>query len=75
MEGRGMRFSRAAENIAFGPTMGMAHLGWMNSKGHRQNNLNGYFSHGGVGVIRTEEGYVLTGLFLTPLKWLRPRWS
>lgn len=66
MEGRGMQFSRAAENIAFAPTMGIAHLGWMNSKGHRQNILNAEFSHGGVGVVRTEEGYLLTGLFLTP---------
>ncbi|MFU8806344.1 MAG: CAP domain-containing protein [Bradymonadaceae bacterium] len=66
MEKRGMVFSRAGENIAFTPTMGIAHLGWMTSPDHRKNILNGEFTHGGVGVVRTEEGYFLTGLFLTP---------
>jgi uncharacterized protein YkwD len=66
MQARGMTFTRAAENLAFAPTMGIAHRGWMSSQGHRKNILNEAFTHGGVGVIRTGEGYLLTALFLTP---------
>jgi uncharacterized protein YkwD len=41
----------AGENLAFAPTVDIAHVGLMNSPGHRANILDKEFGHLGVGVI------------------------
>lgn len=66
MDARGINWQASAENLAMSPTMALAHTGWMESRGHRTNILDGQFSHMGVGAIKTERGYLLTALFLTP---------
>jgi uncharacterized protein YkwD len=38
--------------------------GWMNSPGHRQNVLYESYTHGGIGVVRINEYYIITHNFL-----------
>ncbi|MBA2664791.1 MAG: hypothetical protein H0U74_21060 [Bradymonadaceae bacterium] len=66
MKARGLSFNRAAENIALTPNMAFAHRGWMDSPGHRKNILTPEITHGALGIVRSEQGYYLTGLFMTP---------
>jgi uncharacterized protein YkwD len=47
----GIVFSAAGENLAFAPTVEVAHSGLMASPGHRQNILTPEFSRVGIGVI------------------------
>ncbi len=61
---RGVDWHASAENIALSPTMALAHTGWMQSRGHRTNVLEGRFTHIGFGVVKTERGYMSTGLFI-----------
>jgi len=49
-------FNTAAENIAFGPNIDLAHLGLMNSTTHRANILSPDFSRVGIGIMKGE-GY------------------
>lgn len=44
-------FTTAGENLAFAPTVELAHIGLMNSPGHRANILEEDFGHLGIGVI------------------------
>lgn len=44
----------SGENLAFAPTVEIAHRGLMQSPGHRANILNPAFTRLGVGVIRSE---------------------
>ena len=60
---RGVQWQMMSENIAMSPTMALAHTGWMESDGHRANILRREATHGGVGVIKTTRGYVVTGLY------------
>lgn len=63
----GLKYSKAAENIAFGqPCAIFAHEGWMNSSGHRANIL-GDCKALGVGVKVGDEGDIYyTQNFYTP---------
>lgn len=65
-------YASAGENIAWnrgysdpGPT---AVTGWMNSTGHRNNILNGGFTHAGLGAARSEYdgAWYFTQLFMRP---------
>ena len=48
----GLRYARAAENIAYGYTSPAAVVdGWMNSPGHRANILDGGLVHMGMGAL------------------------
>lgn len=47
-------FLIAGENLAYAPSVEMAHEGLMNSPGHRANILRSEFGHVGIGVIRSE---------------------
>jgi uncharacterized protein YkwD len=42
------------ENLAYAPSLRVAHEGLMNSPGHRANILNPAFTRLGIGVIRSE---------------------
>jgi uncharacterized protein YkwD len=44
-------FSIAGENLAFAPDVQAAHVGLMNSPGHRRNVLDAQFRHIGIGII------------------------
>jgi len=46
------RFASAAENIALADNEDEAHLGLMNSPGHRENILTTYYTAVGIGVVR-----------------------
>lgn len=63
LEARGLEFRATGENIALAPTMAHGHSGWMNSRGHRDNVLSEHFTHGGIGVVKTEVGFFMTALF------------
>ncbi|MBI2865172.1 MAG: CvpA family protein [Chloroflexi bacterium] len=47
----GVKFTLAAENLAYAPNVEMAHSGLMNSPGHRKNILNPGLRRVGIGVI------------------------
>jgi uncharacterized protein YkwD/uncharacterized membrane protein required for colicin V production len=51
MEAGGATFLIAGENLAFAPTVGLAHWGLMNSEGHKRNILDPRFGRIGIGVI------------------------
>ena len=46
-----VRFLTAGENLALGPTVQVAHIGLMNSPGHRANILNKDFGRVGIGIM------------------------
>lgn len=50
MKSFGIKYTRAAENIAKTSSVLSAHNGLMNSEGHRKNILNPNFTHIGVGI-------------------------
>ncbi len=47
----GVKYTTAGENLAFAPTVGIAHQGLMNSPGHKRNILDPAFRRVGIGVI------------------------
>jgi len=48
----GVRFHAAGENLAFAPTVEVAHSGLMNSPGHRANLLNPAYHRAGIAALR-----------------------
>jgi len=69
MESFGLKFSAAAENIAYGQTSAKAVIdSWMNSPGHKANILSKSFTHIGVGAAKKANGTLyFTQLFLKPI--------
>jgi len=65
----GIRFTRAAENVAKTEYVEDVHLSLMNSPGHRANILNPGYNAGGVGVVeRAGKIYVAEDfIFLVPM--------
>jgi uncharacterized protein YkwD len=60
---RGVTYSQAGENIAWGQETGSAVLAaWLHSPGHRANIENGSFTHEGVGKV----GPYWTHVFIRP---------
>jgi len=51
MDKAGLKFLAAGENLAYAPTVEIAHQGLMNSPGHRDNILRKEFGRVGIGVI------------------------
>jgi uncharacterized protein YkwD len=51
MDEGGIRYTSAGENLAFAPTVGVAHKGLMNSPGHKRNILDPNYGRVGIGVI------------------------
>lgn len=50
MRNAGIGFDVAGENLAFAPSVEVAHEGLMNSPGHRENILSPDFCRVGIGV-------------------------
>lgn len=69
LEDYGLRFSAAAENIAYGQrTAQEAVNSWMNSAGHRANILSRSYTQTGVGVAKKSNGTLyFTQVFLKPV--------
>lgn len=69
LESYGLRFSAAAENIAYGQKTAQEVMNsWMNSPGHKANILSNTVTHIGVGVAKASNGTLyFTQLFLKPL--------
>lgn len=61
MKSFGIKYTRAAENLAKTSSVQSAHNGLMNSEGHRKNILTSGFTHIGVGI---KNGYY-TQMFIT----------
>lgn len=51
LEGAGVSYLTAAENLAYAPEVELAHSGLMKSEGHRKNILDPSFNRIGIGVI------------------------
>jgi uncharacterized protein YkwD len=51
MDEAGIDYISAGENLAYAPSVAIAHEGLMNSQGHRENILRSHFTKVGVGVI------------------------
>ncbi|HHV51335.1 MAG TPA: SafA/ExsA family spore coat assembly protein [Clostridiales bacterium] len=70
MEAFGLRFSAAAENIAYGQrTAAEVVNAWMNSPGHRANILSKSYTHTGVGAAKKANGTLYwTQMFMKPVK-------
>jgi uncharacterized protein YkwD len=51
MRDANVRFLTAGENLALAPTVQVAHIGLMNSPGHRANILNKDFGRVGIGIM------------------------
>lgn len=68
MESFGLRFSAAAENIAYGQRTAQEVMNsWMNSPGHRANILSKSYTQIGVGVAKKSNGTLyFTQMFLKP---------
>lgn len=61
----GIKFRMAAENLAGHQTVEQAHIGLMNSPGHRKNILTPEFTDIGIGVVNgSKYGKVFTQLFI-----------
>lgn len=69
LESYNLRFSSAAENIAYGQRSAQEVMNsWMNSPGHRANILSGSVSQIGVGVAKKSNGTLyFTQIFIRPL--------
>lgn len=69
MESFGIRFSSAAENIAYGQrTAQEVMTGWMNSPGHKANILSRNITQIGVGAAKTASGTLYwTQMFIKPI--------
>ncbi|MDR2712279.1 MAG: CAP domain-containing protein [Clostridiales bacterium] len=69
MENFGLKFSAAAENIAYGQRTPSAVMdAWMNSPGHRANILSRTVTELGVGAAKSANGTLYwTQMFLKPL--------
>jgi uncharacterized protein YkwD len=61
--GTGLRFDRVAENVAYNNSAEDAHVGLMQSKGHRTNILNPEYNTVGVGVVRVGDRLYITQNF------------
>ena len=68
MQSFGLRFSAAAENIAYGQRTAQEVVNaWMNSPGHRANILSRSYTHTGVGVAKKSNGTLYwTQMFMKP---------
>ncbi len=59
-----IQYIATGENLAYAPSLRVAHLGLMNSPGHRANILNPRFTRLGVGVVRSSNrGFMFTQEF------------
>jgi uncharacterized protein YkwD len=69
LESFGIRFSAAAENIAYGQQTPQAVMNsWMNSAGHRSNILSASYTQIGVGAAKDSQGNIYwTQMFIKPL--------
>jgi uncharacterized protein YkwD len=59
----GVRFGRAAENIALAPNTRVAHAQLMDSARHRAHILDGGFARVGIGVMLGRQGLVVAEEF------------
>lgn len=68
MQSFGLRFSAAAENIAYGQRSAQEVVtAWMNSSGHRANILSAAYTHTGVGAAKASNGTLYwTQMFMKP---------
>jgi len=68
MQSFGLKFSAAAENIAYGySTPKEVVAGWMNSPGHRENILSRSYTQTGVGAAKKANGTLYwTQMFMKP---------
>ncbi len=65
MKNFGIRYYAAGENLAGYNNVDKAHVGLMNSDGHRKNILNPNFTHVGIGVCKSPKyGYVFVQMFI-----------
>lgn len=67
MDGRGIEFEIAGENLARFETVEAAHAAWMNSEVHRRTLLTPQFSRAGIGVVRSAGQLLIAQELTRPL--------
>jgi uncharacterized protein YkwD/uncharacterized membrane protein required for colicin V production len=55
----GVGYTQAGENLAYAPTLGIAHRGLMQSEGHRANILEPGFQRIGIGIVSGPDGTLM----------------
>ena len=64
LQAAGISYLTSGENLAYAPSLEVAHEGLMESPGHRANILNPVFTRLGVGIVRSERrGFMFTQEF------------
>ncbi len=64
IDAAGIPYLAAGENLAFAPTVAIAHRGLMESPGHRANILAPSFGRAGIGIVRSPyHGLMIVQLF------------
>ncbi len=65
MQGFGITYKTAGENIAGNPSLQGAFDAWMNSEGHRKNILSTAYNYIGIGITKSSTyGYVFSTMFI-----------
>lgn len=64
LQGRGIRYDLAGENLALQPSILDAHRAWMGSPLHRRNMLAQAYNYAGIGVVRSGNQLILSEAFL-----------
>jgi uncharacterized protein YkwD/uncharacterized membrane protein required for colicin V production len=59
LESAGIEYMQAGENLAYAPSVSVAHRGLMQSDGHRANILESGFERIGVGVLSAPDGTIM----------------
>lgn len=63
-QSQGVNFMVIGENLAFAPTLQIAHQGLINSPGHRANILSPDYHYIGIGIAKSEDyGLIITQVF------------
>lgn len=60
----GIPYRQVGENIAMSRNVQSAFYQFMGSQGHRQNILSPHLTHIGIGIVQTQNGIVVTQLFI-----------
>lgn len=69
MQGFGISYTSAGENIAGNPSLNDAVASWMSSSDHKKNILSSNYNYIGVGVTKSNAyGYVISAMFIQDKK-------
>lgn len=62
----GIKYMKAAENVAYNSSVAEIHKSLMNSPGHRKNIMNPQLGSIGIGIVNSKYGLMATQVFKNP---------